>query len=102
MKQSVKDWLLSRDEDATQRLDAIRRAAVSPERAGFSESVIEIFRPNLRLWISMAALWLLLVGIRLSWITNADAPSRVTEGQLEMASARVPYDETISNLDGRS
>ncbi len=55
-----------REHDAQPRLDSIRQAALVPERAALLDSLLEVFRPNLRAWAALALLWLLLAAAQTS------------------------------------
>lgn len=98
MKETPRDWLLARDRDALPRLDALRRAAVAPERASVLDTAAELFRPNLRFWASLALLWLVLVAVHLR-ISAAAADPLKGAHPLDLALFAVPTNEKLSLLD---
>lgn len=102
MKQNPRDWLLARDKDALPRLDSIGRAVLAPERATFREAVVEIFRPNLPVWASLAVVWLLLAAAHFT-ISPQIRPSSMGPGyQADMVTQLVSPDEALSPLDHHS
>ena len=102
MKRNSRDWLLQRDDDATPRLDALRRGALLPERASWTEILAEFFRPNLAWWASLTAIWLALLIVHLVVAPSTPALSQNRRGP-ELASVTIAYpDEAISPLDRRS
>jgi hypothetical protein len=101
VKKSVRDWLLSREEDAVPRLDALRQGIVAPERATWLESVAEVFRPDLRVWASLALVWLVLAGVQIGMRQTRHAPVGSAPRLSETAALDLASHERVSLLDGR-
>lgn len=99
MKETARHWLLARERDALPRLDSIRRAAVSPEKATPMEVVVEIFRPNLGAWASLALLWLVLAAVQFTISTRTTAFPRTAGQPPDLALITISNDEKISPLD---
>lgn len=103
MKHTPEDWLLARDRDAAPRLDSIRRAVLAPERATAWEAIVEIFRPNLATWASLAFFWLVLAAAHLAISRGGPPASQAPrhEAGLDSLTAISP-DEALSILDHHS
>ncbi len=99
MRKNAREWLLARERDAEGRLDSIRQAALAPERAALLDSLLEVFRPNLRAWAALALLWLLLAVAQTS--VPRRPPGRPPRSILRSDSAFFAIDahEKISSLD---
>jgi hypothetical protein len=101
MRKPIREWLLAREEKAAPALDAIRQSVVAPERATWLESVAELFRPDLRLWASLAVVWLVLAAAHLELQPKGRPPSATLPRLSDLAALGLTSNETISFLDGR-
>ena len=99
MKETPQYWLLAREKDVLPRLDSIRRAAVAPERATLPEVVVEIFRPNLGVWLSLALLWIVLGAAHYRISAETTTFSKTAGQPPDLALITLSNDEKISLLD---
>lgn len=66
MNRTPRDWLLARHAAAGPMLDALRGAALPEPRLGGREFLRELFRPARPAWTALAAVWLVLLVIRVA------------------------------------
>ena len=62
--QTPRDWLLARHADAGPMLDELRRAALPEPRLSGREFLRELFRPAWPAWVTLAAVWCVIVALR--------------------------------------
>ncbi len=99
MRKNAREWLLARVDDAQPRLDEVRRAALVPERAALLDSLLEVFRPNLRAWAALAVLWLLLAAAQTSVPRRPPAGAAPPMPRADSAFFAITANEKISSLD---
>ncbi len=78
---SPRDWLLARHTAARPKLDALRAAALAPRPLTWRHLPGELFRPNQRAWLALAAVWAVLAVVEFYRPTpplNPNRPARET------------------------
>lgn len=73
---SPRDWLLARHAPATDRLDALRGAALPESRIGWREFLREVFGPQRHVWRALAVIWVGLVVFHFA--TSRPPPPRLS------------------------
>jgi hypothetical protein len=103
MSKTPGDWMMDRERDASARLDEIRRSALAPEAASFSEALASVFSHNRGTWGLIAATWILIAALRLAAGQHSPQPAAIPLSYKAMeALAEMPPDEEISPLDHHS
>jgi hypothetical protein len=98
MKRTPRDWMLEREKGALQRLDSMRRAAVSTERAHVLDVILEIIRPNMPVWTVLAIAWIALAATHFAMAAKAGRPA-VHGYDTDLAKLNLTRDEALSFLD---
>ncbi len=102
MKRPLGEWLQGANEPETARLDAIRRAVLTPQRASAAEVLAELFRPHARAWGCILAAWVLLA-LAHHFVNGTTAPAEAHRLQEPSANlAILSPDEALSPLDWHS
>lgn len=71
MSKPLRDWMTDRHQGAVPALDELRRAALPPERIELGRLIHELFWPQRRVWLALAAIWLALGALQVAVIHSA-------------------------------
>lgn len=101
MKKDLRHWILTREEGAELRLDAIRSGLVTPIQASLGEALAEVFRPNLRTWAALAMVWIALAALHVATAGRQPPPPRWA-GRAAEETRLMLTNETLPDLDHHS
>lgn len=96
MKRPLRDSLLARHAGAQPALDALRRAALPPERLSLREAWREFFQVRRTAWSAIAAVWVAILAANL--VSKNSAPPTPADPR-ERAAALLAWRETQEQLD---
>jgi hypothetical protein len=99
MKRTLRDWMLEREKGALPRLDSMRKAVVSTERASVLEMILEVFRPNMPVWAVLAIAWIALAATHLATSTSMAHTAQRGGYETDLANLKLTRDEALSLLD---
>jgi hypothetical protein len=99
VKKTPRDWLLERERGELLRLDSIRKAVASTERANALDVMLEIFRPNMPVWAVLAIAWMALAATHLATSAGATRASQRGGYETDLAKLNLTRDEALSFLD---
>jgi hypothetical protein len=101
VKRTPRDWMLEREKEAVLRLDSMRRAAVSTERATVVDVILAVFRPNLPVWAVLAIAWIALAATHFATAAGATRPAVRGGYDADLSKVNFTRDEALSFLDPR-
>jgi hypothetical protein len=99
VKKTPREWMLEREKGASPRLDSLRQAALTAKRASVLEMILEVFRPDLRVWAVLAIAWIALAATHLATATGATRPAVHGGYDADLSKLNLTRDEALSYLD---